>query len=81
MFVVVVVALLAAFFLLLAKKLGVVEWLQVHGDRIISEMAGCDFCMSFWIGTLLFVGIACVYDDPLLMFGGVLSCPITRILQ
>ena len=76
--VVVMVALFSAFVILLAKKLGAVEWLQVHGDSIISQLASCDFCMSFWTGTLSFVVVACVYDDPLLVLGGVFSCPITR---
>ena len=77
---VVMVALFSAFVILLAKKLGAVECLQVHGDAFTSQLASCDFCMSFWTGTLSFVVVACVYDDPLLVLGGVFSCPITRYL-
>jgi hypothetical protein len=77
---VVLVALVAAFAILLAKKLGAVEWLQVHGDDFISRLASCDFCMSFWAGTAVFVIVACVMDSPLLVFGGMFSCPITRYL-
>lgn len=77
---VVMVALFSAFVILLAKKLGAVEWLQVHGDVFTSQLASCDFCMSFWTGTVAFVVVACVYDDPLLVLGGVFSCPITRYL-
>ena len=33
----VVVALVASFFLLLFKKVGIVEWLQVHGGDLVSE--------------------------------------------
>lgn len=78
--VVVIVALSAAFIVLLAKKVGITEWMQVHGDKVLSQMASCDFCLSFWAGTLLFMVLACVYDDPLLMFGGMVSCPLTRML-
>ena len=78
--VVVMVALVSAFVILLAKKLGAVEWLQVHGDAFTSQLASCDFCMSFWTGTLSFVVVACVYDDPILVLGGVFSCPLTRYL-
>lgn len=78
--VVLLVALVAAFIILLAKKLGGVEWLQVHGDKYLSQLASCDFCMSFWAGTIVFVLIACAYDDPVLVFGGMFSCPITRYL-
>ena len=75
---VLLVALVAAFIILLAKKLGGVEWLQVHGDKYMSQLASCDFCMSFWAGTAVFVIVACVTDSPLLVFGGMFSCPITR---
>jgi hypothetical protein len=74
------VALLSTFIILLAMKLGIIEWIQLHGDTFLSEMAKCNFCLSFWVGTALFVIIACYYDNALLIFGGVLSCPITRYL-
>jgi hypothetical protein len=78
--VVVMVSMVAAFFILLAKKLGIVEWMQIHGDKFISQMASCDFCMSFWAGTLLFICAACFFRDPIFLFGGIASCPITRML-
>ena len=78
--VVVMVSMVAAFFILLAKKLGIVEWMQIHGDKCISQMVSCDFCMSFWAGTLIFVCVACLYGNPLFLFGGVVSCPITRMM-
>lgn len=77
---VVAVALASAFVILLLTKLGCIEWLQIHGDRYLSEWASCQFCQSFWVCTLLFIGVVCVYDEPLMIFGGVFSCPITRML-
>lgn len=77
---VVVVALAAAFVILLAMKVGIIEWMQARGDKLVSDLASCHFCMSFWTGTILFVIMAVVYDDPLLVFGGMFSCPITRML-
>ena len=38
-------ALWVAFVLLLAYKVGIVEWMQVHGNELVSKMAHCDFCM------------------------------------
>lgn len=75
----IMVALAAAFVVLLAKKLGAVEWLQVHGDKYLSRMASCDFCMSFWSCTIIYMGLACVYDNPMLIFGGIVSCPLARV--
>ena len=77
---VVLVALVGAFIILLAMKLGIIEWMQIHGDAFISEMAKCNFCLSFWTCSALFVGVACYYDNPLLLFGGVVSCPLTRYI-
>ena len=51
-------SLLTAFILTLAKKWGLVERLQVRGGRMVSHMAHCDFCMSWWLGVLVSVLLA-----------------------
>lgn len=76
----VLVALMAAFVIGVLTKWGVVEWMQVHGDSILSRMFSCDFCLSFWMCTLLLVAVACVTDTPLLVFCGGFCSPITRRL-
>ena len=78
--IIVLVAIGAAFVVLLMKKWGVTEWMQVHGDDLISRMASCDFCLSFWVGTLLCCIAACVYDDPWLVFCGMFTSPLTRLM-
>lgn len=78
--VVVLVALLSAFCILLMKKWGVMEYMQVHGDKYISKMFSCGFCLSFWTASVLFIGVACVYDNPLLLLCGMFTAPITRML-
>ena len=80
LFCVVFVALISAFMILLAAKLGIIEWLQVHGDKYISKMAQCYFCMSFWTGSLCFLALVIWFNEPLLIFGGVFSSPITRVM-
>ena len=77
---VVLVALMAAFVVLLMKKWGITEWLQINGDKYLSQMAACDFCLSFWTSTVLWVVLACWYDNPLLVVCGVFSCPLTRYM-
>lgn len=77
---VVLVALGAAFCVLLMKKWGVVEWMQVHGDKFLSKLFSCDFCMSFWTCTVLWLAVACWCDELLMIFGGVFSCVITRLM-
>lgn len=78
--IVVLVALLASFLVLLLTKLGVVEWMQVHGDALLAKMAGCSFCLSFWacvIGSLLFV---LALDDARYVFVPFFAAPLTRYL-
>lgn len=75
------IALTAAFALLLLKKWGVVEYLQVHGSELISQMAGCDFCLSWWTCLIVSVIAAVIFENPFHIFAAVLATPITRKLQ
>jgi hypothetical protein len=76
----VVVACVVAFLLLLAHKVGIVEYMQVHGDKYISKMAQCDFCMSFWLSVFLMVAIVWVTGYCELILLPVVSTPIARRL-
>lgn len=77
----VMVACVVAFVLLLANKLGIIEYLQVHGDKIISQMAHCNFCMSFWTSVLMMIVIVAVTDECSLIAIPIISTPIARILM
>lgn len=74
------VACIVAFTLLLAYKLGIVEWLQVHGDKFTSKLAQCNFCMSFWMSMLFMFVIVAVTDDAHLMAIPLISTPIARMM-
>lgn len=76
----VLVALVAAFVVLLTKKWGIAEWMQIHGDRYMSQLFSCDLCMSFWASVILTVIIVAVTDQGQLMLVPVLSTPIARQL-
>lgn len=77
---IVFVALLAAFIVLLVKKWGWSEWMQVHGDKILSKLFSCDLCMSFWAGLFISFAFVCWYDDPIYMIMPVFTTPLTRML-
>lgn len=81
LFVAIAVALVAAFALLLLRKWGVVEWLQVHGNDIISRMAGCDFCLSWWTCLVVSLVVAAISQNGYIVCVSVLATPITRKLQ
>lgn len=74
------IALASAFVLTLAYKWGVIEWMQVHGDKIISQMANCDFCLSFWSNVIVCMVVMLVVDDVTIGLAPVFSTMITRKL-
>lgn len=76
--IVVLVALLASFLVLLLTKWGVVEWMQVHGDTMLSKMASCSFCLSFWMCLLLTLVVVLGTDNALYMSVPFFATPITR---
>lgn len=79
-FYIIVVALLAAFLIGLMRKLGVVEYVQVHGNKLFSEMFSCDFCLSWWscVAVALFAFIIC--GNPVLFGVPFCATMITRVL-
>lgn len=78
--VLVFMTLLSAFFILLMKKWGIIEYVQIHGDRFFSEMAGCDFCLSFWVNSFVAFCLVMYFGMPELLVFGMFGCPITRML-
>lgn len=74
----IITACLATFFLLLAYKWGVIEWLQVHGNEFVSQLANCTFCLSWW--TCLAVSLIFIIEsrDITFLFVPVIATPITR---
>lgn len=76
----IIVALIAAFSILLIAKWGLRERLQVHGGKFISGMAGCDFCISFWVGLFFSVLFAILLRDWSFLFIPICSTPLTRSL-
>lgn len=73
-----IVALTAAFIILLLKKWGAIEWLQVHGSNLVSQMANCDFCLSWWASLSVAIALALCIDDWRAVFVSVLATPICR---
>lgn len=77
---IILIALASAFVLTLAYKWGVIEWMQVHGDKIISQMANCDFCLSFWSNVIVCMVVILVVDDVTIGLAPLFSTMITRKL-
>lgn len=77
---IILIALASAFVLTLAYKWGVIEWMQVHGDKIISQMANCDFCLSFWSNVIVCMVVMFFVDDVTVGLAPLFSTMITRKL-
>lgn len=77
---IILIALASAFVLTLAYKWGVIEWMQVYGDKIISQMANCDFCLSFWSNVIVCMVVMLVVDDVTVGLAPLFSTMITRKL-
>jgi hypothetical protein len=65
----------SAFFIQLARKWGGIEWLQVHGNDFIAEMAHCDFCLSWWTNIAL-----CLIASLLTMHWELLLLPLANTM-
>ena len=76
----VIVALIASFIVLLLSKVGVLEWMQINGSEIISKLASCHFCLSFWIGLIVAVIFAIFTANLMLVLVPFCSSPISRML-
>lgn len=73
-------ACLAAFLLLLGKKWGIVERMQVRGNRFFSAMAHCDFCLSWWLSVLIAVLLALLAAEWRLLLLPFFTTPLARRL-
>lgn len=76
----VVIGCIAAFFITLAKKWGIVEYLQVHGSQLVSEMAHCDFCLSWWACVLLTAMYAVCTGDTMFLGMPFIGTMVSRFL-
>ena len=77
---IVLVALAAAFVVLLVKKWGWAEWMQIHGDKYLSQLFRCELCMSFWAAMIICIALACWYDDSGMVFLPLFTTPLSRML-
>lgn len=75
-----IIATLAAFVLLLARKWGIIEWLQIHGSELVAKLAGCDFCLSFWTCVCIAFVAAVLARDIAYIWTPFLCAPLTRRL-
>ena len=71
-------ALTAAFLLSLFRKVGIIEYVQVHGNDFFSKMFNCDFCLSWWINVILAIIVAIIFMCPIYLIVPFCATTLTR---
>lgn len=77
---IILVALLAAFVFCFIYKMKFIEWVQVHGNDFFVEMFNCQFCLSFWISTVIAIVAGLIMWDWTLLLVSPFATPIVRKL-
>jgi len=76
-----VVALASAFALSLARKWGVIEWLQVHAPtEFLGKLFSCKFCLSWWVSVGISVILWLAVGQAALLLAPICSTLIAREL-
>lgn len=57
----------AAFLTGLLGKWGVIERLQTRGNRFFSEMANCNFCLSWWSCVAVALAVAALTGEAVML--------------
>lgn len=77
---VMIVSSISAFIILFIAKVGILEHMQMSKCKLLSKMAQCDFCLSFWVCVLVTAVMLVLFRDPYLIIVPIMSTPLTRVL-
>lgn len=76
----IIVALASAFIILLISKVGMRDEVITRAPKLISQLFGCDFCLSFWISLILAIILAIIFRELYIVLTPIMSTPISRFL-
>lgn len=72
--------MVAGFIVTLLKKWGIVDRIQVRGNKFFSKMFSCDFCLSWWSGVIVSIAYSIITGEPVYLFIPFCSTMITRYI-
>lgn len=72
------ISLLSAFIISLLGKLKVIEKMQIHGNDFISELASCNFCLSWWTNLIVSIVAFGILQEIYILAIPFLGTMITR---
>ena len=74
-----IVACVSAWILLLLGKWNAIEWLATNGNELVSKMAQCNFCLSWWANVAVACFVMVAFDLGIVMICvPFVATPITR---
>lgn len=76
----IICACVSAFLVTLAHKWEITSWMQINGNDLIEQLARCNFCLSFWVSTLLSVFVLAATCDPLFILIPFIATPLARMM-
>ena len=73
-------ACLSSWVICLLRKVGFIEWVQVHGNDFFHKLFSCDFCLSWWTCCVLTVLWMLVTGEVDMMYMPFIGTMISRFL-
>lgn len=70
----------SAFVHLVFGRLNWFAWLQLHGNKFVSEAAKCRLCSVFWINLAISIVFVLVFWNPVLLLVPIFSTILSLIL-
>lgn len=77
----IIIALVACWVILFMRKIGLIEWVQVHSKiKLIADLFSCNFCLCWWICVIIAIFFAITLKEPVLLLCPFCSTPVARFL-
>lgn len=77
----VLVGCLTSWVVVLLRKWGVLGWLQAHGNDFVSELAGCAYCLNWWLAWVVVAVAVLLTGEWVLLAVPFFSTMIGRLLS
>ena len=65
----------------ISKDCTIIGWLQIHGSKLISELASCDFCLNWWLSCIIILPVVLLTGEWVLILTLPCSTMIGRFLS
>lgn len=78
------IALFTAFIILFLERTGLkqkmIDFFAVKKLMLLTKLLECDFCLSFWVASIISICYSLILNDPLIMLSPIFTTPLTRYI-